>query len=358
MVIDINALFERGATALRNAGDEREAEKVNTLRAGNTGCLLEDGRIIGACPRRTYLRMKGINFRDFNADRELMLEGGVGNEDLWVRALSAAGESGLSILREEEVPISWPLPSGRLVTGRPDIVVCLNNAPAIVLELKLVSSLWTAKEVAFKLKPKTNHLLQAAHYAWQLDVPAELWYTNRTNFATTGWASGLFPKQDHPYLEHGLYETWYEFDNAAGKNIRKQRAVSADKYAELPYSNRLKEAKSVLPFRQGYALEFDSAGVLHYHALGQAGTRIVSTKTLITKDGIRRYYELVDGMDHVDALPPAPSALEADGSKMSYKPCVYCALKKVHPCSDNTISRIEWMNIVQAYISEHGTNVY
>ena len=291
----IQELFERGTAALVAAHAELEKTKLGILRAGNTGLLLGDGRVAGKCARLTYLRYKGVTVEEPDHSRELMFAAGRSNEDSWLEVLRAADPT-LCIRREEEIPISWQTPSGVLVTGRPDIVIGHERNGVFVpengIELKQASSLWTVRDVGIQMKPKMLHLMQGAHYSWQLGIPFELWYTNRTDFAVMGWAQKNFPRPGEPGSERCQY-------------------------------NDKGEIKKVLPFVQGYELDWTSKDQLRYRPVGDGPW----TYTVITKQSIIDYFDTVAMMGETNVLPPAPVNIEADGQKGGYNICSYCPLQ-------------------------------
>jgi hypothetical protein len=308
-----------GLRAIRRQHDELETGKAGSLRAGNTGVVLTDGSVVGKCARLTYLRLIGVDAGDDDASRELMFGAGVSNEDRWYDKLVRGGFPAERIRRETEIPIRWQTQSGRWVTGRPDIVLMSEvrgqtaagpvQHPQRLIELKQVSSLWTARDVLFGKPvtqkrrdpvppmPKTMHLLQAAHYAWQLACPGELWYTSRTDFhaAYSGW-----PVKGAPGSEFMAYDE---------------------------YSKPLK----VLPFLVGYALDW-RGGDLYFRRMAAGSTPPGEwTRSLVTKQGIVDYYELVDtlALPGVEGLPPRPDNLYADGEVMEKSACFYCPLLQV-----------------------------
>ena len=301
-------LVTAGLRAIREAHDVLETGKQGTLRAGNTGVVLADGTVVGKCARLTYLRAIGIDAGDDDASRELMFGAGTSNEDRWYDMLVRGGISPDRIRRETEIPIIWKTSSGRLVTGRPDLVLVSPGAreqdgtegvvPERLIELKLVSSLWTGRDVLVRGEPKTMHLMQAAHYSWQLGCPGELWYTNRTDFHIPYGKE--WPASGQPGSEYFQY----------------------DKYGKC---------MKLLPFVVGYSLDW-RGGDLYYQRLpsGQlpAGPWV---KSVVTKQGIVDYYELVDGMlaPGTNDLPPRPTNLKPDGSGEGYDPCSYCPLQSV-----------------------------
>ena len=290
---------------IQNIQDEHNAAEVHKkgiLRAGNTGLLLPDGSVIGKCARQTYLRLDGISAGEDDASREFMFAAGRTNEDSWIDLLVRAGIPNDHIKREEEIPISWQTRSGRTVSGRPDIVLGEPRLGAFVptkgIELKLVSSLWTARDVAIKQEPKAMHLMQAAHYSWKLgDLPFELWYTSRADFAINGWAQKNFPKQDQPGAKYCQY-------NEKGEPLK------------------------TIPFIVGYELDWNK-GVLEYRSLTSPGGKWIPT--IVTKKAIEDYFELVDSMTQEgnEQLPPRPLNVSASGEKGGYSICSYCPLQQV-----------------------------
>jgi hypothetical protein len=313
----IQKLFEQGTAALVAAHAEQEKTKVGILRAGNTGIITADGGVAGKCARLTYLRYKGIQVEEADHSRELMFAAGRSNEDSWLEVLRAADPT-LVIKREEEIPIRWETASGVPVTGRPDIVIGHEKDGVFVpengIELKQASSLWTVRDVGIMMKPKMLHLMQAAHYSWQVGVPFELWYTSRADFAVMGWAQKNFPRPGEPGSDRCEY-------------------------------NEKGEIKKVLPFVKGYELDLTQKGQLRYRPVGDGPW----TYTVITRDSIEGYFELIPLMDSVGVLPPAPINIEADGQKGGYSICSYCPLQAT--CESYKGKKVsEWMSKVSAQV--------
>jgi hypothetical protein len=150
------------------------------LRAGSAGCV-SDGRTYGECHRVAHLRARGVD-KPVDADRDLMFQGGEGNEDLWRDVLVLGWEG--PVLRKQRVQKqgSWGT-----VSGEPDIVLA-HDTPVgpvwvIGLELKLVSAANSAVQRALEGEPDSKHLIQAACYMWLTGLPYVLCYTNRCDFA-------------------------------------------------------------------------------------------------------------------------------------------------------------------------------
>lgn len=326
MAIDVRDLFVRGQKKLQAEGARKESTKVGTLRAGNSGMLTEDGQIIGPCMALTYLRFKGIDVKGLEDDgdsggaagRELMFEAGRVNEDLWTAVLEQTWDG--PILREEQIATTWETSKGIRVTGRPDIVLCQSIGgrgkvvvePQLGLELKQISSFWTAYEVLFKGQPKYPHLLQAAHYSWQLGIPFELWYTCRADYHVADWIKSQLPRPGEPNSEPLAY-TYYGL-----KADRSRSKISKMEYEERSPNTRQADPLKVTPFIKGYKIEI-RAGTLFYSSVGDNQWH----KTNITVDSIVRYYETVPELTEV---PPEPKVLKADGTRANYKAKDYCSM--------------------------------
>jgi hypothetical protein len=319
--LDIRQLLQQGFEKSQNEHAKVEKTKLGILRGGNSGLAEDvDGEmgITGHCHRKTYLRLKGIQWDETDKDRLIMFEGGRYNEDVWYGILSKSYPH--RILREEEVPISWMTKNGTLVTGRPDMVLCdAAGKPADGLELKMASSMWTVREI-LSGRPKQPHLIQAGHYSWKLDIPFQLWYTSYVDFAVTGWAQQHFPAQGEPGSEHCVY-------NDKGEIIK------------------------VLPFQVGFILKWDTDGVLHFR---KAGTKDRWQETIVSKSRIERYYEYVSQMEAKDELGPRPENLKWDGNKQSWSMCdaKYCKLASV--CDRHESSGLRaWTKVVQELADTH-----
>lgn len=326
--MNIDRLYAAGISRLADQHDLKEADKKGILRAGNTGVLLSGGKIAGPCARQTLLRFEGMRYEEIEDSKRLMFDAGLSNEDIWVASLkeglAAAGDTTTVIRREEEIPIRWVTPSGVTVTGRPDIVLGEMQGDAFIpklgLELKLVSSVWTARDTGVMLEPKFAHLLQAGHYSWQLGVPFELWYTNRAEFAVgSGWEQRTFPAQKD------LLTNVLEFGQSKGKIT----------------------VKKVLQFRQGYAIEWTGKGQLKYRPLLEE-KELPWTFTPITKEGIVNYYEAVVSQKADKKLAARPVTLKADGSPGTFSICDYCPLKKICDSTEKDYER--WMSEVQIHV--------
>lgn len=295
------------AAAIANDNAKRAAEealKTGKWRAGGSGLMLEGSeKYIGACMRKALLRSAGIEAETHALTTQLMFELGLSNEDIWFKRLLDAGVPQERILREEAIPTKWETTTGVFVTGRPDIVLMDEQGkPEKVFELKSVSSLWTAKSVLLEGKPKDAHLIQAAHYFWQLGAnSAELLYTSRVNYAIGKNYHGMFMKT---LARRPELNTYFK--------------GSDDGFL-----------KNTVPFFVSYEMDWHTDGHLLYRQVLMDGVCGQWERTAITTEGIRRYYETLSSSVALGKLPARPSQTTVSGSRANYRDCSYCPLVPV-----------------------------
>ena len=346
----IAPLVEEGLDKLLQRDIENESTKAGILRGGNTGIYIkETNQIFGKCARQTFARFKGITLEQIDPSRKLMFMAGVGNEDLWIDMLK---ESYTGVIKaEEETPTSWKTAKGTLVTGRPDIVLCKEDStPVRGIELKLVCSVWTARDTLFEDTPKFEHLCQSAHYSWQLDVPFELWYTSRSDYHMNPILERLMPK-DSPYIEYAYYTLTPSTRAKSGyskKRIDKQflnDIKSTYKGMELNGDRVVRDPLKILPFMVGFVLTWAPNGHLVYTSVSTGNT----VETIITKQRIKDFYELVDTMEETQTLPPLVTGIKGNGEKLNYSPEMYSALAEIN---QQTSSFSSWWSLVEAKFSK------
>ncbi len=322
--LDLGALVTAGQQSLNQKAKEAEALKVGILRGGSSGALF-GGKPIGSCPRQALLRYAGINYEgeeEEGAEKERMFEAGHSNETSWssiyLEGLSQLGLDGkVVLLAEEEIPIAFQLPTGEMVTGRPDHVFCsleqgssgrTKPCPILGIEHKLVCSLWTAKEVLGGDTPQVKHLTQAALYSWELGrqaglstgLPYEVVYTNRSNYAIGRNHQSFFPAKG----EIGSQSIAYKEETIKGRVYLVPNRVNT--------------------FTARFALSWTPDGQLVVDSF-QSGARVL---TPITQKGIVAYYQSVADSITQDRLPERIKSIKADGSTSSKNVCVYCPLAK------------------------------
>jgi hypothetical protein len=280
-----------------------EVAKAGTLRGGSVGAII-NGEHFGKCARLSALRARGLSI-NADASRIPMFSAGRSNEDIITAELARVWEDG-PILREEEIPINWQLPDGTPVSGRPDIVLCGGSAsepdPRFGIEAKLVSSIWTAIAVNFDLRPRSEHLIQAAHYSWQLGfLPYSLYYSSRAEYHLS-----TAPKWLQDKFQPGTPDVEFKEDKRKSKG------------GATPFK--------ITPFDRVYDLTWSghpdpAQRVLSYHTPGMD----VPQQTTLTPAAIQAYYQHVSSLGSDGTAGPRPSAQSIDGSK-SYNPCDYCEL--------------------------------
>lgn len=357
---NIIGLLHEGILKQEQEGAAHEDDKIGTLRGGNSGTLitLEDGTeaAIGGCPRQALLRSLQIKLpdeEDMNS-KAWMFSAGHLNEEGWTAWLQRSwvnDKPGNYLLRETEVPTKWLTQNGTPVTGRPDIVLGTTTQGNILgLELKQASSVWTVRDI-LQDKPKTPHLCQAAHYSWQLGVPFELHYASRVNYHIMGahlpWVGRHFPRYGARHSDKCDYQLGAETP-AKPEHVYKNGKVKPAAPAKPAYQ----EIFRVLPFVHGFKLRWDEQGTLHYRPVDLPVSD--ETESLITQDGIRRYYESAANAVSTNVLPPMPVAINADGSEAKYSQCTYCPLQTTCAVFQGTTN--QWLKEIDGVIKKLDDN--
>lgn len=351
----IKNLFIKGQSKIIQEHDEYEQKKVGCLRGGSVGMLDNFGNYAGTCPSQAYLRFHGVVSDPVSSSRELMFEGGRLNEDGWFNILKKAWDG--PILREDELGLEWTTENGTKVTGRPDIVLCKDSdiedshrpIPVVGIELKQVMSLWTARDILFNKEPKTNHLMQACHYMSIMNVPFELWYTNRTDFAITGdWCKNLFPKYGTPGSEHCEYAYYRlgQINPRTGRPVKSK--INKDEY-ELGLvrgDEVVADVLKVVPFIQGYQLEIRESNLWFRDAMVTDSSWV---RTEINIDDIKRYYNSIASLETV---PAEPINIKFDGTLGNYNLRDYCSLGNLC-CAYNKGKNIQsWVDKVKLEVKD------
>lgn len=383
MQFNLRELIRRARQLDRDDHRAGDVAKLGNLRAGSSGMMNEDGDIAGACHRKSHLRQLGIEIEEPTEDKLIMFELGFAHEDVVLNQLKQSLPEGYVMLIEEEIPIEWRTKNGTNVSGRPDIVVCksvtdieynpekttiLENdqkgfaevkfrgetpniiyktLPVLGLELKSVHSLWVAREVLFAEKPKTDNLIQAAHYMWRLseqnrangipqhesDVAYKLMYKNYSQLgqgmAGNEWIVKQFPRPGELGSEYIDY-------------TRKE----SKKTGEIVHT-----IKHIKQFEIVYDLQFDSKGVLQYRVEGRDSW----ISTIIERDDIERYFEYVSTMAEKKQLGPRPVSVAANGEKLNYTACQYCPLQAVCDSSEQ-LGYAEWLKQVRNTTAQLNNN--
>ena len=306
MKLELAKMFHRDDLQQAEAKKKEEKTKAGQLRAGNSGIFLEDGNMAGACPRKAYLRLNGIDIEPSD-DRFIMFEFGRENETIIIDKLKRQIGNTFDVTGDDVNSFSWKLPSGRTVSGRPDVVISSKNGTALAtLELKMVASLWTARDVVFNNSPKLAHIIQASHAMIKLGCPAKLVYIQPVDFQTPMWANTVeqFPQPGEPFSE--LIE-YTEKEVSGGRGQAKKKVM-------MP--------KKVVPSRTVYDLEVDITGCIKYR---REESKEAWTVTPVSQESIEAFYRFIDEMPSV-GLGPRPLSLKACGDFENYTQCQYCEL--------------------------------
>ena len=314
--VNLRELWLKGLANDRAEHAAGEKAKVGNLRAGDSGAMSRQGDIIGGCPRRAYVRTQlGLEVESPEPSNLLMFELGKANEVVWVDKLKRSWEG--TIRCEEEIPIAWSTRSGMRVTGRPDIVLCDKaGKPVLGIEHKAICSVWTAKSATFGNQPKVKHVVQAAHYAWQLRIPYRLVYTQYVNYAVPQWAGRMF--------------------------------ASKPEHVEL---NDKGEVKHVKPHETVYEIHISDEGQVLYRLeppVGGDDSDHPYTATPVNVADIERFYEYTSQMHERKVLGQRPKSVNIDGSKAGYDECSYCPLSEV--CNKHENSWDRWIENVRRQI--------
>lgn len=315
----IHQLIAEGRKLKIKKKQTEDATKPPALRVGNSGCLVDTGKadvVYGDCPRKAHIRYLGIDIVADAMTHEIFDEG-ITNEDivneLFVNGLEALG-SKLTLKREEETPVAWSLPSGRLVTGRPDFVFFDGDKPMYMVELKKKLGYYGVRNSTYECKPDTKHLCQAAHYSWQL---------------------GLIPTF-LVYRSGGIYHL--------DSDMRRDQIKASGITRAVEYQGA-RPAK-VMPHYTIYELTWKD-NVLYY----QSDDMKEALPTVITPEGIQAFYEATDSIIEAKSLGPRPTSKNVvPGLKAGYSPCSYCELKEI--CDSHEDDYDTWIDHVKIKTSE------
>lgn len=364
MYINLTRLHAEAAADEQAEHMEGQSAKLGNLRAGNSGTVVATGEVAGSCHRVAHLRMLGIDLESPNDSTLLMFEGGFQNEASWLKKLTRSWPG--SILTEEQIPVSWTTSEGKVVSGRPDIVlmekkpilatqedvdkqnyggyqhvevgapISWEDTPVLGIELKGIGSMWTLRDVWSKegAGPKLAHLCQAGHYSWQLGekflggtpLAYKIVYTSYVNFVVPDWASSLFPKPGEEGSEH------------------------------IEYNEKTGKVKHLKPQMVIYDLAWTESGQLMFSretadttSPGLAGKDARTWHlTPVTREGIRMFYEKAGSKQ----LGGRPLTLNGLGSKQKYSNCDYCPLQSVCDSHDTAaeLNYPVWLRDVRRHL--------
>jgi hypothetical protein len=262
-------------------------DKLGLLRGGSAGVETEDGEILGKCPRVAHLRQIGVE-EEKTVNSKIQFEAGYANEEIVKSLLQRTLEPGEELSSTED--IVFELPNGLRVGARPDLLLKRGGQPSRGIELKSIASFWTAKDVHYELKPKSDHLIQAGFYSLAYGkLPWTLLYSNYAQFhlsTAPAWLQKKFTKgtADVEFTEKGPLK--------------------------------------VLAFFREYELTWQGENLCY-----QTEGLDKPVLTDVNLKSFERFYQRVEDLKK-GLLSPRPSSRSVDGSS-SYNPCDYCSLKSV-----------------------------
>jgi hypothetical protein len=305
-------IYKAGTTQSREEHREAATTKVGTLRGGNSGCITDTAEVYGTCHRKSLARYLGLEVEP-DSTSQVYFDAGFANEAIWeIRAKQALGHSDyshLKVLVEEECPVAWANADGVPVTGRPDMMLWNDDTPVLGFEFKSVSAVKSACSLLIEDAPKTDNLIQAAHYSMEHGCPFSLIYSYRSR-AFTGWLGPWLAKK------HGKLDLLVEHPSRFGK---------APEY-------------SIEPFDKEFLLGWEDG---HLYYMRESGERV---DTPITEDGIRRYYNAITEMQTNKDLFVRTTKLKLDGTQYPWDPCGNCEFKPA--CDQFEHSYDDWVDKV------------
>lgn len=290
-------IYDDGREVMQKEHKIKEATQLGVFRGGNTGALIGTS-VIGACHRKVLARSLGIN-TPINTPSLGYFDAGYSNEVMWEEKYKKAWPHEIKF--ESECATKWTTSNGYDVTGSPDLMLFKDDKPVLGLELKALAASGSASTVYHSDKPKTENLLQTAHYSMEWKTPFILVYTYNGNTFV-------------PYWDKKTY-------------------------------NVPKDKMKILPFKSEFHLGWED-GKLHY--ISNKGKRV---DTLVTEDSIRNFYELVGDMAAQKTLYDRPAQMEADGTRAKWDPCGLCEFRSA--CDNYEQDYDRWMDEVRV-ISEGG----
>jgi len=260
--------------------------KLGLLRGGSAGIVLSSGDSLGKCPRISHLRQIGVE-EEVDLSSKILFEAGYSNETVVKALLDASTEPGEEWTSAEDV--RFTLPSGLEVGLRPDLLLTRGGQAQLGVELKNIASLWTARDVHYDLKPKSEHLIQAGLYSL---------------------AYGKLPWRL-------LYSSYGQFHLSTAPKWLQDKFKPGAPDVEFTDRGPLK----ITSFFREYELTWQE-GFLCYQTEGLDKPVL----TDVSLEGFDKYYQRVQDVQSKGVLPKRPTPLSVDGSK-SYNPCDYCRLK-------------------------------
>lgn len=315
-MLNIKDILAEGRRLKTSQDKTERAKEPQALRAGNSGILVSTDKediVYGECARKAHLRYLQIEETASAMTQEIFDEG-TSSEPI-VNAIIQPGLDSLypgHLLMDGEftVATTWQTSKGTPVTGRPDgVIVNKDNVPVAIIEHKKKISYYSMRNSSFMGMADNKHLVQAAHYSWQLgNIPAYIIYRS------------------------GSIWHWWAFDRKIRDEIQASPHQNGIEYKDSSPSK-------IMPHYSIYTLTWEDGIVyVEYEGKKQA--------TLITADGIRNFYDATDGIREHKELGPRPSSKSLIiGNKSGYSPCGLCAFKPV--CDAHEHNYETWLDHIK-----------
>lgn len=304
--VNVLELLRKGQYALYKEHQEKEKSRINTIRGGSAGAVIE-GEVLGECVRRAHLRYHGID-TPLDETIELMTRQGEQNEEIFLKELKAAG---VKVMTQDAVGLQLEM-FGTTFIGSPDIALVLgeDGKPTIGIENKNISGISKAKTVHYELKPDTKHMIQAATYSYRIGQML---------------GSGPLPYQ-LIYSSRVLWQA-YSLSKVAKAAVEKNPIDVDVKWGKI---------QSIRPFHRVYYLDWTDDGRLCYYTDGYKDW----VTTELKGEHLDKHAEVVAVLlEQTQDLGPRPSLRNLDGSK-GYSPCNYCPFSDV--CDEYEDNYLEW----------------
>lgn len=305
----------QGLVAKAQESETAEAAKVGFLRGGTSGVIGLDGEVYGKCQRVAYLRQLGIQ-APADASSQELFETGYASEAALLERLARGLPPTKRLATAAELDFEWVTANNTKVSGRPDggVVDVATGKLDFGLEAKLAASLWTVLGVCYDLRPKGDHLIQAAHYSWRLgSIPFKLVYSVRSDYhlsTAPKWLTEKF-KPGAPHVE---------FKDGKAFKVR--------------------------PHTMIYDLTWDDQGRWCYTCDRQP----VPQPTQITTAGLEAWYTQVAALGPDKSLPAKPRLGTVDGTK-GYDQCKYCDWAPVCERTED-LAVGQWLDHIRAFKTE------
>lgn len=273
-MINIEEILQAAEYFEEKEHQKYEESKIGVLRVGSCGAVLPNGDIIGTCPRSAMLRCLGVS-ESKDTKSHICTKAGTLFEQEVARLLKVAGQE---IKQEDEIGVQFKTKLGRLVTGRPDVVIMNDENPQVVIDVKGVLSHSTASKTTYGDAPKKlDQLIQITLYSKLLGIPGILLFWN-----------GSYYQPSYP--------------------DKKKYGIQGN----------------IEPYRKYFKVFLDSDEHVCYYDID--GGR-EPYKTIIRFPYISEYYNLVDQCIVAGILPPKVTSVDEFGNKV-YSICTFCKFKE------------------------------